>query len=205
MQVFNIEESGFSTRTASHSRAKAFFDSHGRSNFVELKWSANAQHVTIMHVVSADGRAWSLLAVRPDNQAENRKKQTIQSKHHPRFCHQHLIECIERTPGYKRVYSPKLPKRGRFRRIVLIFDSYGDHVSYRVVKLFIHNDIVVVGVPEHYSHRTQPRDYAVYSPYKTAFWNQLNNRSLSVKENQHDDLYTVCELLADAYNQVVTF
>lgn len=56
-EVFNIDESRFSTRTATRSRAKALFDNNGRSHSLELKWASNSQHVTNMSVVSADGRA----------------------------------------------------------------------------------------------------------------------------------------------------
>ena len=58
-QKFNLDESGFSMRTASRARAKALFDAEARSNSIELKWKQNAQNVTVMPVVSADGRCWS--------------------------------------------------------------------------------------------------------------------------------------------------
>ena len=54
-QIFNLDESGFSTRTAFRARPKAAIQSQGRSNSTELKWSSNAAHVTTMPVVSADG------------------------------------------------------------------------------------------------------------------------------------------------------
>jgi len=62
-QVFNLDESGFSSRTASRARAKAVMESRGHSNSVELKRSSNAEHVTLMPVFSADGSAWTPVAI----------------------------------------------------------------------------------------------------------------------------------------------
>ena len=50
-QIFNLDESGFSTRIAFRARAEAVMDRQGRSNSTKLKWAGNAAHVTIMPVV----------------------------------------------------------------------------------------------------------------------------------------------------------
>lgn len=71
-QIFNIDESGFSTRKAGRGRAKAIMRKEGRSNSVELSWSQNADHVTLMPVVSADGSAFSPIAILPGCNAKFR-------------------------------------------------------------------------------------------------------------------------------------
>ena len=71
-QIFNIDESGFSTRTAFRARAKAAMELQGRSNSTELKWAGNAAYVTIMPVVSADGTVWTPVAILPGKRAKYR-------------------------------------------------------------------------------------------------------------------------------------
>ena len=73
-QVFNLDESGFSTRTASRARAKAVMETCGMSNAVGLKWSANAYHVTLMPVASADGTAWRPIAILSGKRHKWRKR-----------------------------------------------------------------------------------------------------------------------------------
>lgn len=56
LQVFKINEAGLSTRKYGRDRAKGFMKKSGRGNYLELDWSKNAEHVTLMFVVSADGK-----------------------------------------------------------------------------------------------------------------------------------------------------
>ena len=69
-QIFNLDETGFWTRTACCARAHGVMEAKGRRNAIELKWSANADHVTLMAIVSADGRAWDPVAIAPGKRAK---------------------------------------------------------------------------------------------------------------------------------------
>lgn len=71
-QIFNLDESGFSTRTAFRARAKAAMQSQGRGHSTELKWSSNASHVTIMPVFSADGTLWTPIDILPGKREKHR-------------------------------------------------------------------------------------------------------------------------------------
>lgn len=62
-QVFNIYESGFSTRSSSLAKLKGITQSGGRSNSGCLKWPSNAEHFTTMSVVSADETAWTPVVI----------------------------------------------------------------------------------------------------------------------------------------------
>lgn len=62
-QVFNINELGFSVRAICHAIINVVFDAKGHSNSTELNWAAIPQHITIIPVVSAKGRAWRLVIV----------------------------------------------------------------------------------------------------------------------------------------------
>lgn len=61
--MINLDESGFSTRTAFRAREKAAMESKGQNNSIEMEWSGNASHVKIMPVVSADSRSWTPIAI----------------------------------------------------------------------------------------------------------------------------------------------
>lgn len=74
-QIFNIDESGFSVRTASCAPSKALFYSRGHCNSLELKLNGNAQHVTIMPVVSADDQSWSPVVILQGTRAKFRKRE----------------------------------------------------------------------------------------------------------------------------------
>lgn len=73
-QLFKIDENGFSTGTAARLRAKARFDAKKHSNSVELNEAANVQLGTITPAISADGRAWSPLAVLAGKQWKHRTR-----------------------------------------------------------------------------------------------------------------------------------
>ncbi|PXF46035.1 hypothetical protein BWQ96_04210 [Gracilariopsis chorda] len=163
----------------------------------------------MMPVVSAGGRAWSLLAVLPGKQAKFRKRHGG-TRETPSTFLPPTAYCVYREKagvdtdifyhwGEKLVEETSLLRK-RHRNIILALDGYGAHCSYKVLKLFKDNNIVVVGLPAHTSHRTQPPDFSVFSPYKTAFRNELNKRTIFVKDETKNDVYTICELLTNAFN-----
>lgn len=74
-QVFNIDESGFSARKASLSHVKAFFRASSLANSIALNWSSKTEHLTLIPVVSADGRAWSPISILPGMRAKYRTRE----------------------------------------------------------------------------------------------------------------------------------
>lgn len=62
-QVFNLDEIGVSTRTIMRNREKASMNLKGSRNMLELPFYAHEDHATIITVVSADGKAWSPVAI----------------------------------------------------------------------------------------------------------------------------------------------
>lgn len=177
-QIFNIDESGFSVRTATHARSKALFNSKGRSNSTELKWTANAQHVTIMPVVSGDGRAWSPLVVLPGARAEYRKREDGTLETPSCYLPFNARTVYRETAGVdsaiflRWVHSFVEETKGlrqKYRHILLTFDGYGAHCTYEALKLLEENRILAIGLPAHTIHRTQVLDHSVFSPFKNYF------------------------------------
>eukprot|EP00171_Calliarthron_tuberculosum_P005363 IDg5363t1 len=60
------------------------------------------------------------------------------------------------------------------------------------------------GLPAHTSHVLQPLDVGVFAPLKEKFRQQLSTRCVTSRKDARNDIFTVCELLTDAYQQTVT-
>ena len=64
-QLFNIDESGVLTRNGGRGKGKANMRASGRSNATELEFASNAEHLTVMPVLSADVHTWPLVVIMP--------------------------------------------------------------------------------------------------------------------------------------------
>lgn len=213
-QIFNLDESGCSVRTAHRSRAKALFNSAARTNSRELKWSGNAEHVTVMPVVSADGTVYSPVVILPGKMQKSRTRADGRRETPADFLPSNALVAYREPAGVdstiffnwvQRFIIETKSLRERFRYILLTFDGYGAHVSFRALQLLKDHRIIVVGLPAHTSHRTQVLDYTVFSAFKTSFRNLLNHRAATVSYTQRNDVYTVCELLHTAYKKSLTY
>lgn len=72
------------------------------------------------------------------------------------------------------------------------------------MKVFKENRIIVVCLFAHTSRRKQPLDYLVFYLYKTTFLNDLNKRTIVVKDEKLNDVYTICVLPTIFYNRATT-
>lgn len=181
-QVFNLDESGVSVRSANRGRSKAIFSSGRRTNCVDLKWSGNAEHVTIMPVVAADGEIYSPVVVLP---GKNRKFRTTASgvletpeDYLPRGAYVAYRDPagVDSNIFYEwtnRFIAETSNLRKRFRYIVLIMDGYSAHVSYKALQNLHQHSIIAVGLPAHSSHRTQVLDVSVFSSFKSSIRKML--------------------------------
>ena len=174
-QIINLEESGFSTKTAFRALAKAVIETHGRNNSVEMKWSSNASHVTLMPVGSADGRVWAPLAILPGKRAKYRIRPDGTRETPACF----LSECAKITYRDRAGMDSAIflefvewfieqttALRSRYLNLVLSMDGCGAHTSFKSLKRLRDMNIHVVALPAHTSHRTQTLDYSVFSPFK---------------------------------------
>ena len=95
--------------------------------------------------------------------------------------------------------------RSRHRNIVLTFDGYGAHKSFKALHLLKKNNIVVIALPAHTSHRTQVLDYSIFSRFKTYLRNALNDRVLATAGSMRNGIYTLCELVHDAFKRALIY
>ena len=213
-QIFNLEESGFSTRTAFRARGKAAMDRQGRSNSTELKWAGNAAHVTIMPVVSADGTVWTPVAILYGKRAKYRIREDS-ARETPASYLRGNVKVAYRDPAgmdsaiffefCQNFVLETASLRRRHKNSVLTMDGYGAHTTYKALQYLRDNNIHVIALPAHTSHRTQTLDYSVFSPFKTYLRNAMNERSLASAAEVRNDIYTLCELLHAAYRKSVTY
>ena len=73
----------------------------------------------------------------------------------------------------KEVFLPWTASFRASKRLFLLFDNFGSHVTPAVLKLAAKNNIVVVGLPAHSSHILQPLDVSVCGPLKQHYSNAV--------------------------------
>ena len=87
--------------------------------------------------------------------------------------------------------------------VLLLVDNHDSHVTIEALSMARENGVVMVSFPPHCTHRLQPLDVSIYSPFKRAFYEacnawQLNNpgRTLTI--------YNLSELLNIAFPAAFT-
>jgi hypothetical protein len=53
--------------------------------------------------------------------------------------------------------------------VLLIYDGHASHIGYQSVEWAMDRGVLIVTLPPHTSHRTQPLDLAVFGPLKQAY------------------------------------
>ena len=137
-QIFNLDESGFSTRTAFRVRAKAAMERQGRSNSTELKWAGNAAHVTIMPVVSADGTVWTPVAILRGKRAKYNIREDGSHETPASYLPENVKVAYRDPAGMdsaiffefcQNFVSGTASLRRKYKNLVLTMDGYGAHTT----------------------------------------------------------------------------
>jgi len=87
--------------------------------------------------------------------------------------------------------------------ILLILDNHSSHISLRAYEFCKSNNIVMLSLPPHGSHRIQPLDVSIYGPFKTAFKQECNlfiKNQLGKKITQND----LASLFRKAFQKIAT-
>jgi DDE superfamily endonuclease len=105
------------------------------------------------------------------------------------------IHFVEET-AFKRNHGINQPKF-----VVLVLDGYAGHIQYKTLSLLRENNIAVLALPAHTSHKTQVFDYTVFAPFKIEFRSLLDGRCMNSASNSelNNNLCTFCEFLSKAY------
>ncbi|KAG5859444.1 hypothetical protein JTB14_032828 [Gonioctena quinquepunctata] len=82
--------------------------------------------------------------------------------------------------------------------VLLIMDNHESHVSFDSIKLAKRNNVVLLTLPPHTSHRLQPLDRGVYGPLKQYHSNECQKWLLRYP-GKMITIYEIAELLGEAY------
>ncbi|XP_074041347.1 uncharacterized protein [Leptinotarsa decemlineata] len=101
------------------------------------------------------------------------------------------------------IHFAKFAKPSADEPILIILDNHYSHVSLEAYKFCRENNIVILSIPPHTSHRMQPLDVAFYGPLKAAF---RKGCDLFMKSNALQKIapYDVASLFNKAYCDTAT-
>ncbi|XP_023019368.2 uncharacterized protein [Leptinotarsa decemlineata] len=85
-------------------------------------------------------------------------------------------------------------------KALIIMDNHITHVNIQVIDFARKNNIIILTLPPHCSHRMQPLDVAVYGPFKPRYKVALNNWLLS-NPGKTVSLYEVAGFVNVAYSE----
>lgn len=210
-RIINLDESGFSLRGMTIGRAKCIVKSGTRGNTRELKFRGSCDHVTLMPVVSAAGQVFTPLFVLPGKEARWRKRCNGKYETPSDFLPKPNLLFMRPIAGvdtniffeWAQHFIKETATLRAGGKILLVMDGFSAHISFRTLQLLADNGIVVIGLPAHTSHVLQPLDMSVFGPLKERFRRLLSTRTVTTTNDARNDIFTVCELLRDAYHTVL--
>ena len=97
------------------------------------------------------------------------------------------------------VYNKRSHKPTATRPVILILDNFSGHVHPTVLRVAQKYHIIMLGLPPHSTHWTQPLDVTLMKPLKTYWTSFLNSqRNASWLDNIHIKEQHIIEALAEA-------
>lgn len=151
--------------------AKVAMSSKGCRYTLEVQFSANAEHVTIMPVISADGKTCTPVSILLGKYQKNLMnlngvEQTPQmfllpgslvAYRNPASMDKEIFCKWAENFNSETAHLRKQPKR-----LLLTIDRFSCLVSFKALTLLHENDVVVVALPAHTSNRTQNLGHSVF-------------------------------------------
>jgi hypothetical protein len=161
--IYNMDESGFSIGEIEAS--KCIINAHIRQKF-QAKWGRQ-EWVTSIECICADGIAISLLII---FKAKSLSRAWIPASVHESWAfsynakgwtsNQHGFEWL------RRCFEPATREKADGQYRLLICDGHDSHITGTWIGYCMDNNIVLMILPPHSSHRTQPLDVGVFGPLK---------------------------------------
>lgn len=175
-----------------------------------------ANRVTLMPVVSADGDTGPPLFVFKGVQLPYRKVLSdgneVTQTYHSVLPRGSVVAMRERGGGvdganffewaHKFIESVKDLTAGE-RKVLLIYDGYRSHMSFRVLKLLRQNNIIAYALPSHTSGKTQPCDVKLFGAYKKEL-DELMDVATDVGDDIEIDNWAYGAMMCEAYKQAFT-
>ncbi|XP_064604473.1 tigger transposable element-derived protein 4-like [Liolophura sinensis] len=83
-------------------------------------------------------------------------------------------------------------------KVLLILDNHVSHCSIEAIKKARENGVVMITIPPHTSHKTQPLDRTFYGPLKTAYEQECHKFMVN-HPGKRITQYDIAELVGQAY------
>ena len=161
--MYNRDESGFSIGEIQP--GKCIINAQIRQQFQTKP--GRQEWVTSVECICADGTALPPLII---FKAENLSREWIPANTHNDWCfscnskgwtsNQHGIEWL------RRVFDPSTREKANGSYRLLICDGHDSHITGEWIGYCMDNSILVMILPPHSSHLTQPLDVGIFSPLK---------------------------------------
>lgn len=85
--------------------------------------------------------------------------------------------------------------------VLLILANHSSHISLNAIEFCRENDIQLLSLPPHASHKLQPLDVAFFGPLKTAYSREADNYMVT-NPGKTINQFTVASLFGRAYNRL---
>ena len=212
-QIVNLDECGMSfDRMAGRSLRQGVTHSTRQRSVesVAVRTRGNLNHVTIMAVVGADGKAYKPVVVFPGKQPhyrrlEDGRTQTVHDFLPPSHVYHRDPAGVDTSiflDFAKKFIEETEYIRADGRFMALVLDGYSSHIQPEVLSLLRDNRVICIALPSHSSHRLQPLDVSVFAPYKAALKAELHKVS---RHTRVIDVFAAAECISFAYNTAVNF
>ena len=156
--MYNMDESGFSIGEVEAS--KCIINAQIRQRFQKAK----PGRVTSVECICADGTALPLLLI---FKAENLSRAWIPASIHKSWCFSHNSKgWTSNKHGLEwlhRCFDPATREKAKGKYRMLICDGHDSHITGDFIGHCMDNDILLMILPPHSSHLTQPLDVGVWS------------------------------------------
>lgn len=93
----------------------------------------------------------------------------------------------------------KYTKYSKEKKVLLILDNHESHISLAAIDFARSNGIVMLTFPPHFSHRLQPIDVSIYSPFKTYYSANCPNKLTFEQPGIPITIYNVSEIVGKAF------
>ena len=87
--------------------------------------------------------------------------------------------------------------------IMLIMDNHSSHTSLQALSVAKENGIVLLILPPHCTHKMQPLDVGIFSPFM-AYYNQAVSQYHTMHPGEKIDIYNIAAFVGEAHTNAMT-
>lgn len=195
--IVNMDETGFSNVQ----RPGKVLAQKGERHVAKAVSAERGVHVTIICAMCADGSYIPPMFIFP-----RARKNPFWEKHGPCGA---LYECSKNGWSTADLFLVWLEHLFKTKRpsvndpLLLILDNHFSHVSLPAIKFCETHNIVLVTLPPHTSHKTQPLDVVFFGPLKTEY-NRQCDLHMNVKKCVALTLHDIVPIFNKAYLKTAT-